>query len=53
MINIEVNNPILSWVVKVNGKVVFRSFSVIECYDYMNDCNIKGKPVADYKVAVI
>jgi hypothetical protein len=53
MINIEVKNPILSWVVKVNGKVVFRSSSVIECYDYMNNRNIKGKPVADYKVAVI
>jgi len=45
--------PILSWkVLNSNRVVVFRSKSVVECYDFIKANDLPGKPIADYKVAI-
>jgi len=45
-------NPILSWKVLSNRVVVFRSKSVVECYDFIKAYDLPGKPIADYKVDI-
>lgn len=44
----KVDRPIKSWVVKSNGKVVFQSFFIVSCYDYIAKNNLDCKPIANY-----